>query len=83
MDYFNEKVGVTYNELTSVVKKKTLNSLIFRGRVHRLNRGGGLNNQALIDYYTIPAIYREAFEKQFGNPQEILAQRKKEEAILL
>ncbi|KAA6346405.1 hypothetical protein EZS27_006055 [termite gut metagenome] len=83
MDYYNEKVGVSYNELTSVLKRNTLDSLLKRGRIHRLNRGGGLNNQALIDYYTIPAIYREAFEKQFGNPQEILAQRKKEEAILL
>ncbi|KAA6343117.1 hypothetical protein EZS27_009183 [termite gut metagenome] len=81
MDYYNDKIGVGYNELTSIVKRNTLDSLLKRGRVHRLNRGGGLNNQALIDYSTVPAVYRDAFEKQFGNPQEILAQRKKEEAV--
>ncbi|KAA6324613.1 hypothetical protein EZS27_026087, partial [termite gut metagenome] len=60
MDYYNEKVGVTYNELTSVMRIGTLRSLLVRGRVHRLNRGGGLNNQVFIDYFTLPAVYREA-----------------------
>ncbi|KAA6351249.1 hypothetical protein EZS27_001395 [termite gut metagenome] len=83
MDYYNDKIGVSYNELTSVMRIGTLRSLLVRGRVHRLNRGGGLNNQVFIDYSTLPEVYREKFEERFGNPVEVLEQRKKEEAVTL
>ena len=70
MEYFNKIVCVTVQELTSsengepVISLWTLYSLIRRGKAQRVNRGGGLDNYALIDYLSLPERYRIRFEQK-------------------
>ena len=78
MEYFNKIVCVTVQELTSsengepVISLWTLYSLIRRGKIRRVNRGGGLDNHALIDYLSLPDRYRLRFEQKYGDPVELI-----------
>ena len=50
MEYFNKIVCVTYEELLTVIPKGTLNSLLYRGKIQRVDRGGGLPGTAISPY---------------------------------
>ena len=81
MEYFNKIVCVTVQELTSsengepVISLWTLYSLIRRGKAQRVNRGGGLDNYALIDYLSLPERYRIRFEQKYGDPVELIKEK--------
>lgn len=53
----------------------TLYSLIRRGKAQRVNRGGGLDNYALIDYLSLPERYRIRFEQKYGDPVELIKEK--------
>jgi hypothetical protein len=69
---------VTYGELTSsedgepVMSRNTLKSLIRRGKVHCIKRGGGEGSHALIVYNSLPDKYRKRYEKKNGGTPEEL-----------
>ena len=81
MEYFNKIVCVTIQELTDsengepVISLWTLYSLIRRGKAQRVNRGGGLDNYALIDYLSLPERYRIRFEQKYGDPVELIKEQ--------
>ena len=87
MEYFNKIVCVTFEELANrcdgepVVNRNTLDSLIRRGRIRRVTRGGGLDNHALIDYLSIPDRYRLRFEQKYGDPVELIKENCMKESI--
>lgn len=75
MEYYNNMVCVGYQDLAPVVKYETLKKLVTRGRVERINRGGGEGCQALIVYSSLPEKYRTRFLQQIGDPAEIMRER--------
>lgn len=81
MEYYNKIVCVTYDELInckdgeSVINRNTLDSLLRRKPYLRVQRGGGLESYALIDYYSLPERYRLRFEDKYGDPVELIKER--------
>ena len=65
MEYFNNELCVTYEELTSgddpVIKYQTLRKNITRGRIRTAQRGGGEGSCALIIYSSLPEKYKVRF----------------------
>lgn len=65
---------MTYSELTSncdgvaVINRNTLDSLFRRQRVRRVQRGGGFESCALIDYGSLPERYRVRYVDKYGDP---------------
>ena len=65
----NATVCVTYGELIpDIINENTLASLIQRGRVDMVRRGGGKGTPALIVYASLPEKYRKLYEAKYGDP---------------
>ena len=66
MEYFENELCVTYEELTSgddpVIKYNTLKSNIARGNIRTAHRGGGEGSYALIIYSSLREKYKIRFE---------------------
>lgn len=75
MEYFNKIVCVTYEELLTVIPKGTLNSLLYRGKIQRVDRGGGLDGYARYSYSSLPERYRIRFEQKHGDPVELIKEK--------
>lgn len=75
MEYFNKIVCVTYEELLTVIPKGTLNSLLYRGKIQRVDRGGGLDGYARYSYPSLPERYRIRFEQKYGDPVELIKEQ--------
>ncbi|MFR4037057.1 MAG: kinase, partial [Butyricimonas faecalis] len=81
MEYFNKIICVTYDELVNrrdgepVIKINTLDSLLRRKPYLRVQRGGGLESYALIDYSALPERYRIRFEQKYGDPVELIKEK--------
>lgn len=71
MEYYNKIMCVTYKELSpAIMSYNTLDSLIRRGNVQRMKRGGGEGSCALIVYNSLPEKYRKRYEEENGDPVE-------------
>ena len=81
MEYFNKIVCVTYAELINcsdgepVINRNTLDSMLRRKPYLRIQRGGGLESCALIDYLSLPERYRIRFEQKYGDPVELIKEK--------
>ena len=71
MEYFENELCVTYEELTSgddpVIKYNTLKSNIARGNIRTAHRGGGEGSYALIIYSSLREKYKIRFVAKYGN----------------
>ncbi len=76
MEYFDNELCVTYEELTSgndpVIKRGTLDKAMQRGRILRHHRGGGEGSYALIVYSSLREKYKVRYVAKYGNPEETL-----------
>ena len=76
MEYFDNELCVTYEELTSgndpVIKRGTLDKAMQRGRILRHHRGGGEGSYALIVYSSLREKYKVRYVAKYGNPEEAL-----------
>lgn len=85
MEYFNNELCVTYEELTSgndpIIKYNTLRSNITRGNIKTANRGGGEGSCALIIYSSLPEKYKVRFVERKGDPEQILKQQRMKDRV--
>lgn len=85
MEYFNNELCVTYEELTSgddpVIKFYTLSSNITRKRIRTAQRGGGEGSYALIIYSSLPEKYKIRFVERKGDPEQILKQQRMRDRV--
>ncbi|WP_289859905.1 kinase [uncultured Muribaculum sp.] len=78
MEYYNNKMCVTFDELVSteggapVINRKALSMMLYRNPNLRVSRGGGLDKYARIDYYALRESYRKRFEAKYGDPSKML-----------
>lgn len=76
MEYFDNELCVTYEELTSgdvpVIRGDTLRQNIKRRNIRRAHRGGGEGSYALIVYSSLPEKYKVRYVAKYGNPEEVL-----------
>lgn len=75
MEYYNNMVCVGYQDLAAIMPYNTLSTLVKRGRVERIKRGGGEGSPALIVYSSLPEKYRTRFQQQVGDPVEIMKEK--------
>lgn len=85
MEYYQKILCVTYGELTEgtdpVIKSGTLDKSMQRGRVLRMNRGGGEGNGALIAYSSLSEKYKTKFVAKYGDPEEVLKQQRMRDMV--
>lgn len=85
MEYFENELCVTYEELTSgddpVIKFYTLSSNITRKRIRTAQRGGGEGSYALIIYSSLPEKYKVRFVAKYGDPEQILKQQRMRDRV--
>lgn len=78
MEKFNDKVCVTFDELTGdadgepVMTAANWKMLIHRKRINLVRRAC-FGRQALVEYATLPEKYRKKFEAKYGDPVRILS----------
>ena len=80
MEYFENELCVTYEELTSgddpVIRYQTLRKNITRGNIKVAHRGGGEGSYALIVYSSLREKYKARYVAKYGNPEEVLKQQR-------
>jgi hypothetical protein len=87
MEYYCKILCVTYEELTindsgdPVIAYNTLKSLIKRGNVQRIKRGGGEGSCALIVYSSLPEKYQKRFVEKYGDPVKLLKEKLMKDTI--
>ena len=78
MERYNEKIGVTKEDLTrnddgpAVMSVSNYDKLVNRSRVYMLRDGKGLGRYALVEYSSLPERFRLRFEAKYGDPEELL-----------
>lgn len=76
MEYYDNELCVTYEELTSgdnpVIKFGTLSRNIARGNISTARRGGGEGSYARVVYSSLPEKYKARFVARYGDPEEVL-----------
>ena len=85
MEYFNNEICVTYEELTSgddpVISYQTLRKNITRGNIKTAHRGGGEGSRAKILYSSLPEKYKARFVDKRGDPVEILKEQRMRDGV--
>lgn len=85
MEYFENELCVTYEELTSgndpVISGATLRQNIKRGNIRRAQHGGGEGSYALIIYSSLPEKYKIRFVERKGDPEQILKQQRMRDRV--
>lgn len=85
MEYFENELCVTYEELTSgndpVISGATLRQNIKRGNIRRAQRGGGEGSYALIIYSSLPEKYKIRFVERKGDPEQILKEQRMRDRV--
>ena len=85
MEYFENELCVTYEDLTSgndpVISGATLRQNIKRGNIRRAQRGGGEGSYALIIYSSLPEKYKVRFVAKYGDPEQILKQQRMRDRV--
>lgn len=86
MEYYNNALCVTFEELTSgeepIMAVGTLKSLQYRQRVAVTRRGSGEGNHALYVYDSLPTKYKEKWEAKYGSPAEMERKNRLEQRIV-
>lgn len=88
MEYFNEMICVTIDELTQeydgqqVMTFANYNKLVTRKRIELAHRGGGLGGYVRVIYSSLPERFRCRFEAIHGDPKMILEQQEMEKKAL-
>lgn len=85
MEYYDNKLCVTYEELTAgtdpVIKFYTLCSNIKRGNIQLACRGGGEGGYALVIYSSLPEKYKTRWIERKGDPEETIKQQRMRERV--
>ena len=85
MEYFENELCVTYEELTSgndpVISGTPLRQNLKRGNIRRAQRGGGEGSYALIIYSSLPEKYKIRFVERKGDPEQILKQQRMRDRV--
>lgn len=85
MEYFENELCVTYEELTSgddpVIRYNTLRRYIAMGKIKTAKRGGGEGSYALIIYSSLPEKYKARFVAKYGDPVELLKQQRMRDKV--
>lgn len=69
MTYYNNILACTAEELLTVCTKSNYDKLVQRGKINRLRRACK-GTPALIEFRSLPADYRDALIKKYGDPDE-------------
>jgi hypothetical protein len=78
VEYYNKMVCATFGDLVpQVTTYNTLKSLVIRGNINRIKRGGGEGSRALIVYDSLPEKYRRRYEEKYGDPVELIREAMK------
>ena len=78
MEYLGNIIAVTVDELTRdndgapVMSYTNYKQLSWKGRFNVLRQGKGLGHNALIEYASLPARFKERFVAKYGNPEDML-----------
>lgn len=76
MEYFENELCVTYEELTSgddpVIRYNTLRRYIAMGKIKTAKRGGGEGSYARVIYSSLPEKYKARYVAKYGDPVEAL-----------
>ena len=84
MERYKGIICVTVPELTRsddgepVMTLGNYKNLQQRGRISIARPGKGLGSYALVEFDSIPARFKERFEQKYGNPQEIMDERRQD-----
>ena len=85
MEYYENELCVTYEELTSgddpVIRYNTLKSNIARKNIRTAHRGGGEGSYALIVYSSLREKYKARYVAKYGNPEEALKLQSMQERV--
>ena len=81
MEYYNNILCVSFSELNAIIVFGTLKSLVYRGRIQAVRRGGGEGTCALYAYNSLPDKYKEKWVDVYGNPSEIMRKEKIQQNI--
>lgn len=85
MEYFENELCVTYEELTSgddpVIRYQTLRKNITRGNIRTAQRGGGEGSYALIIYSSLREKYKVRFVAKYGDPEQILKEQRMRDRV--
>lgn len=75
MEYHGNILCLSFDELVPrIIKSKgTYDSLANRNSINIVRRGGGAGVCALIEYETLPVVYKNEVLKVYGNPHEVIA----------
>jgi len=83
MEYFGNIIAVTVADLTGgndpVMSRDGYFKLQQRGRINVLRPGKGYGSYALIEYASLPELFKVRFVEKYGKPEDIM---KKEQAGL-
>lgn len=90
MEYYNNIVCVTYEDLTvgfdgepAIMSRAALDKMLSRGEARRMQKGGGLGSYVLIEYNSLPSRYRQRFEALHGHPADILKKQSMKDLITI
>lgn len=85
MEYFENELCVTYEELTSgddpVIKYNTLRDYIVKKKILTAKRGGGEGSYALIIYSSLREKYKVRFVAKYGDPEQILKEQRMRDRV--
>lgn len=81
MEYYNNILCVTYEDLGAIKDYETIKKTIIRGRCTVVRSGYGRDTYALIQYSSLPDKWRAAFEAVVGDPAEVLRERERMKVV--
>ena len=83
MELREGKVCMGYEDLVpTVLSFGCLQKMAYRGRVERVERGGGEGNVTLFLWSSLPIKYREAYIRLYGDPEVKLRQAEERNVVL-
>lgn len=88
MEKYKGYTCVTVDELTSkefgvaIMSVANLRQQASRKKLHIVRKGGGLDNYALVDFYSLAERFRVAFIAKYGNPEDVIKAQSKGNAVL-
>lgn len=88
MEYYKGYICVTVDELTdkengaAVMSIYNYKQMVARKRINVVRQGKGLDNYALIDFYSLPERFRVAFIAKYGQPEDVIKAQSKGESVL-
>lgn len=72
MEYYQNILCVTYDDLERVAKREAIKKLCSQQRCHLLRRGYGRDTYALIQWSSLPNKYQQLFRQCVGDPVQLM-----------